>query len=132
MVLCDVMSKSFGDLVRLTRLEKGWSQRELARRIGKSPTYIHYVERGENPSAKRTELQVGKDAVDDLSRVLGIPLNDARLAAGYAPTVPEETHDILDGVVLMFQDAHKLTPEQKDRLMETVRLVARGILSESP
>lgn len=80
----------------------------------------------------------GDPVTPDREKVIAIAkavegdVDEALKLCGYAPTVPEETHDILDGVVLMFQDAHKLTPEQKDRLMETVRLVARGILSENP
>lgn len=35
---------SLGDLVRVARIDKGWSQRELVRRIGKSATYVHYLE----------------------------------------------------------------------------------------
>lgn len=81
-----LMNNRFGDLIRMARLERGWSQRELARRIKKSPTYIHYVERGINPSSKRDKIQVGADAVDSMAQVLGIPIDEARNAAGYAPT----------------------------------------------
>jgi len=80
-----LMSNKFGDLVRIGRLEKGWSQRELARRIGKSATYIHYVERGFNPASKTDVLRVGEDAVDEIARILGLDKDEARIAAGYAP-----------------------------------------------
>lgn len=57
-----LVANKFGDAVRLARLEKGWSQREVARRINKSATYIHYLERDLNPSAKSETLKVGEEA----------------------------------------------------------------------
>jgi transcriptional regulator with XRE-family HTH domain len=77
-----LMAKGFGDLVRLARIDKGWSQRELARRIGKSATYIHYVERNFNPSAQNQTIQVGEEAVTAIAKALGINSDEARLAAG--------------------------------------------------
>jgi transcriptional regulator with XRE-family HTH domain len=81
-----LMATTFGDLVRLARVDRGWSQRELARRIKKSPTYIHYVERGSSSSqTKSSEMLVGKDALEKLIKVLGLDHNEAYIAAGYAP-----------------------------------------------
>jgi ribosome-binding protein aMBF1 (putative translation factor) len=53
----------FGELVRLARLDKNLSQRQLAQRVGKSPTYISYVESGVNPSSRSGVFQPGADAV---------------------------------------------------------------------
>lgn len=86
-----LMDNPFGDLIRLARIDKGWSQRELARRIAKSATYIHYVERGINPSSSKDKFQVGVDAVDTMAKVLGISIDEARLAAGYASSTNDST-----------------------------------------
>ena len=76
---------SLGDLVRVARIDKGWSQRELARRIGKSATYVHYLEGGSNPSAKGKEMHVPMQVVDTLAKVLQLDKNELRLTAGLAP-----------------------------------------------
>jgi transcriptional regulator with XRE-family HTH domain len=82
-----LMENVFGDLVRRARIAKNLSQRQLALRIGKSPSYINYVEAGKNPSAKDKALQPSIDAVDAIAKVLDIPVDEARQAAGYAPSV---------------------------------------------
>jgi HTH-type transcriptional regulator, competence development regulator len=43
------MEKAFGTLVRQLRLQKGYSPRELARRIGLSPNFLSNMERGHFP-----------------------------------------------------------------------------------
>ena len=117
--------------MREARLEKNLSQRELALRIGKSPTYISYVETGLNPSSRSGVFKPGVEAVDRIAKALDIPVDSARIASGYAPTEPDETHNILDGVVLMFMREADLTPEQKTKLMEVVKLVAHGLLNDT-
>ena len=48
--------KSFGDKIKLLRLEKGYSQEELASRAGIDRTYISDIEKGErNVSLKIIE-----------------------------------------------------------------------------
>lgn len=88
---------TFGKLVADALNTRNWSQRKLAQRIGKSPTYINYVVRGVNPSARDQTFQPGRDAVEMIAKALDIPTNEALLAAGYAPktitrrpeTIPE-------------------------------------------
>ena len=41
------VQRKFGQRVRELRLERGWSQEELANRAGKHWTYIGGIERGE-------------------------------------------------------------------------------------
>jgi len=45
----------FGVMLRSLRSYRGWSQEELARRVGANPSYISYLERGLriHPSAKK-------------------------------------------------------------------------------
>lgn len=89
-----LMDNRFGDLVRIARIERGWSQRELARRIKKSPTYVHYIERGFSPSSKKDKMRVGEEAVDDIAKELGVDQAEARRAAGYAPKEPDTATQI--------------------------------------
>ena len=45
------VNRKFGERVRPLRLDRGWSQEELAHRAGKHWTYVGRIERGErNPT----------------------------------------------------------------------------------
>jgi transcriptional regulator with XRE-family HTH domain len=69
-----------GDNVRGLRKAKGWTQRELAERIGSTPSYVNRVEMGKvNPS-------VG--VLDRVARALDCPLD--RLVATH-PNGPDVT-----------------------------------------
>lgn len=56
--------KRFGARVRELRLQRGWSQEELAQRANRHWTYIGGIERGE----RNVTLQV----IADLARALGV------------------------------------------------------------
>lgn len=48
---------AFGNRIRLLRLEKKWSQEQLAEKTGFHRTYIGMIERGErNPSLKNINV----------------------------------------------------------------------------
>jgi HTH-type transcriptional regulator/antitoxin HipB len=57
--------RKIGREVQLRRHQLGWSQRELARKVGTSPNQIHVIEKGEgNPTVdtlKRLGDALGKD-----------------------------------------------------------------------
>lgn len=72
---------TFGKLVTDQLVARNWSQRKLAERIGKSPTYINYVVRGANPSARDGKFQPGRDSVIKIAKALDIPIDEALLAA---------------------------------------------------
>jgi transcriptional regulator with XRE-family HTH domain len=57
----------FGDVVRQKRLERGWSQAELAERVGVAINTVHGWERGTAP---------GISSLQALCVVLGVPLNE--------------------------------------------------------
>ncbi len=60
--------RSFGAELRRLRLDRGWSQEELAQRSGRHWTYIGGIERGE----RNVTIQV----VADLARALGVEIRD--------------------------------------------------------
>jgi len=53
----------FGKMVRRLRLERGWTQEDLAERAKLHPTYIGGIERGER--------NVGLDNIVRIARALG-------------------------------------------------------------
>ena len=96
-----LMDNPLGNKIRLARIDKGWSQRELARRIGKSATYIHYLEAGSNPSSAGKEMQIPVAVVDTLAKVLQLNKDELRLTAGLAPESlerdkPQNVQELLD------------------------------------
>lgn len=58
----------FGLQVRRLRRARGWSQEELAARVGLDRTYIGGIERGER--------NVGLVNISRLARALGVPIAD--------------------------------------------------------
>lgn len=60
--------EKFGAEVRRLRLNKGWSQEELAQRAGRHWTYIGGIERGE----RNVTIRV----IADLARALGVEIRD--------------------------------------------------------
>lgn len=57
--------KRLGKTIRELRLEKGWTQEELAEQAGIHPTYIGGVERGER--------NIGFDNILNIARALQVP-----------------------------------------------------------
>jgi transcriptional regulator with XRE-family HTH domain len=138
----DLMPKKlFGEMVRTRRMALNLSQRDLAKRINRSATYINYVERGINPSAKDHSFKPSVEAVDAIAKVLRIDENEARLAAGYAPRNPEtrptnatELVAALEKLGIDFQgnfDGVDLAPDEYQRLLESVRLAVELTLHRS-
>ena len=68
----NLVSKRLGKRVRQLRLQRGWTQEELAARSGKHWTYIGGIERGErNPTvsvlgdiARALEIKLGELFID--------------------------------------------------------------------
>ncbi len=121
-------ANAFGKLVAQKRQELNLSQRELAQRVGKSATYINYVERGYNPSAKGGEFKPGVEAVDSIAKTLKLNANEARIAAGYAPiTAASEVDEETAGI---FRDIDNLPPERKRIIKKQIRAIVDTMLED--
>lgn len=59
---------TLGDYIAKLREEKGWSQKELARRAGRSQTTIHKIETG-------LTLHPGIDILVDIAKALNISVH---------------------------------------------------------
>lgn len=80
--------QTFGELMREHLKDSGWTQAELARRVGFSKTYIGNLLQDRAPSTKSGRpKRLPAETVDKIARALKIPLNAARQAAGLAPAV---------------------------------------------
>ena len=69
------LSKSFGSLIRRTRLDKGIGQRELSKKIGIAASYLNDIEK-EKRSAPKSNI------IKKLSEILNLNLNNLNDLAG--------------------------------------------------
>jgi transcriptional regulator with XRE-family HTH domain len=84
------MQRDFGHWLIQKRRAAGLTQRELARRVSISKSYVSALERCEKHQPVRPKLE----KVDAMAEALGVPVGEARLAAGYAP--PELNTNAMD------------------------------------
>lgn len=85
---------SFGKWLRVNRKAKGLTQDQLAvqvsaRGINTTAGYISNLEREYYKTQFNKPSRPNERLVDTIAEVLGQPLDEARLAAGYAPTEPQ-------------------------------------------
>lgn len=67
-------SETLGDRVRAARVAAGWSLRDLAKRLGKTPSYLSDIENDRRVPSEETLL--------GLSQLLGLDFDDLMAAAG--------------------------------------------------
>ena len=73
------MASRLGELIRSRREDLGIGLRELARRIGKSPTLVVALELSDDPPS------VSEDTLRDIATVLGLNGDELVAAAGKTP-----------------------------------------------
>lgn len=78
----------FGEWLREQRSRADLTLKQLAARCGVSFSYISALERQQPHSLTGKDIQPKLATVDRLARALGVPIDEARLAAGYAPKYP--------------------------------------------
>ena len=119
----------FGELVEKELKHQRYSQRWLAEKIGKSPTYINYVVNGRNPSAKDGAFQPGRDSVIAIAKVLNLDVDHALHLAGYASKsqVPEDIKKALQAFQPIMDD---MDVENIARHIDGQRLLKEARLKE--
>lgn len=120
----------FGTWLRSHRKALRLYQSDVAKRADVSPSYISTLEREQPHTLTGDVIRPDRDKVIAIAKAVKGDVDEALRLCGYAPVEPDEFHNILDGVVLMFQHGADLTPEQKVKLMEVVKLVAQGVLND--
>jgi len=101
--------------------DRGWSQRELARRSGLSATTVSQILTGQR--------DISPDVCLDFARALRLPPEDMLRRAGHLP--PARDEDDIDAearfLVQKLQDILPLLPaEQQQRVMETAVVLAEA------
>lgn len=133
----------FGKWLRDSRKRAGLTQGELGKRAKISTSYVSTLERGERHHLTNAPPQPAPDVVEAIGEALGVPIDEARLAAGYAPKNPTrkkpenviEFLEVLESWGLEFgpgllgdKRLHEFTPEEfEDLLYRINRDVASDI-----
>jgi transcriptional regulator with XRE-family HTH domain len=86
--------KTFGQHLLAWLAKEGMSQNELATKLEKSPTYVNYLARDINPSAKgRKAIRLAPEIADRIADILNVPKSAVRDAAGLASGERDQTLD---------------------------------------
>jgi transcriptional regulator with XRE-family HTH domain len=85
MMLAYVHFMTFGEWLKAKRAELRFSGGDLERRSGVSRQYISNLERGTVQEKSRNPIQPSVEIVEKLAKALDADIDEARLAAGYAP-----------------------------------------------
>lgn len=120
-----VKTMSFGKWLSAKRREAGLTQGQLARKAGISTSYVSTLERQQPHSITDAPPQPAIDVVESLAKALNENLDDARLAAGYAPKNAADNYEILEGVFVSF-DERKFSKAEQKRLLSLLETVVLG------
>jgi HTH-type transcriptional repressor of puuD len=75
----------FGAIVRRLRTARGWTLRDLARKADMNPTYLGFLERGENVPTLVTILRMAKIFDVDASEIIREVEGKGTLGSGAVP-----------------------------------------------
>ena len=106
-------NNAFGDLLRATRVAKGYSLRKFAQLASVSPTYLSQVEQG------KMERPPTADRVSKMAELLGASPDEWIALAGRVSKEMEAIiHSQPEGMPALLRAAKGLTPEQLRQLAE--------------
>jgi len=108
--------KTFGDLLRATRIAKGYSLRKFAELSDTSPTYLSQIEQAKN------ERPPAEERVRRIAELLG---QDADEWVALAGRVPEELTDIIkkepQAMPALLRAVKGLTADELRKLTDQIR-----------
>jgi transcriptional regulator with XRE-family HTH domain len=105
-------NNAFGDLLRATRVAKGYSLRKFAHVIDVSPTYLSQVEQG------NVKTPPTADRVEKMAKLLGADLDEWVTLAGRVSKESEEILQSNSELPALLRAVKGLTPEQIKQLAE--------------
>lgn len=123
----------FGKWLADRRSDANLTQSQLAERSGISANYVSALEREEPNARDGSPRRPRLEKVDRIAKALGVPVDDARLAAGYAPAVFSKPSNIQEFLAVLeklglpemapFEGVHDLTPERYEDMLHDIRTV---------
>lgn len=126
--ICNKLSvhMTFGEWLRDRLNARQMTNADLARLTELSPTYIGHLVRDFSPNTKSGRVRPSEETVAAIAVALSVTVDEARRAAGYAPTHSGDSHD-LDGIYVSFDGADDLSDDERSELLRAVTLIAEGI-----
>lgn len=116
--------RTFGELLREKRVERGFSLRKFAQAVGVSPTYLSQVEQSnvDPPTA---------DRVKRMAELLGENVDEwTALAGRITEDLPEIIHDAPTQVPDILRALRGMSPEQLRKIRKAVEELKRQIGDE--
>ncbi len=103
--------KNFGSVLRARRVEKGFSLRKFAEKVGVSPTYLSLVETGQAP------YQPTVDRIKKMAELLGADADEwIQLAGRVSDELEEMNRDNPQMMPALLRIARNLPPEKLAKL----------------
>jgi transcriptional regulator with XRE-family HTH domain len=103
--------KNFGSVLRATRVEKGFSLRKFAEKVGVSPTYLSLVETGQAP------YQPTVDRIKKMAELLGASADEwIQLAGRVSDELEEMNRDNPQMMPALLRIARNTPPEELAKL----------------
>lgn len=103
--------KNFGSVLRARRVEKGFSLRKFAEKVGVSPTYLSLVETGQAP------YQPTVDRIKKMAELLGVDADEwIQLAGRVSDELEEMNRDNPQMMPALLRIARNTPPEELAKL----------------
>ncbi len=103
--------KNFGSVLRATRVEKGFSLRKFAEKVGVSPTYLSLVETGQAP------YQPTVDRIKKMAELLGADADEwIQLAGRVSDELEEMNRDNPQMMPALLRIARNMPPAELAKL----------------
>jgi transcriptional regulator with XRE-family HTH domain len=124
---------TFGKWLAAKREAVGMTQPQLAKRAGISVSYVSALERDEPNAKDGSPRRPRIEKVDKIAKALGVLIDDAREAAGYAPLDPKpktakEALQAIEKLIPGFDGVlwfEQMTDEDAERMLDAFKAIAR-------
>jgi transcriptional regulator with XRE-family HTH domain len=131
----NLIGMTFGQWLIEKRAESRLTQGELAKRAGISTNYVSALERDEPNAKDGSPRRPRLDKVDAIAKALNVSVDEARLAAGYAPKTirdkPKNVAELLDAIEKLgvegiqfpggIEGLHDLDDDKLNDILESVK-----------
>lgn len=118
--------ETFGAWLKAEREKADVSQGKVSKKADIHVVQISRIENGRSGAKRETIIQI-VNAINDLSEKYKINIDDALKRAGFFSESNSDSHQILEGVTVQFDHSVKLSGEEKEKILEAMRLVAAGV-----
>jgi len=112
--------RSLGDIIRTRRLQLGWTQGELAERVGKSQRWVSNLELGSVGQSRIATLKALANAlsldIEDLIIAAGQATSESRAKAVAEATPDYDEHALPPHLRASFLRVGELSPENQKKL----------------